>query len=190
MVDFTKRANKAGAGSLAAGETVLAATNMTPTPFRVGGSAMVSGAIVGGVVGAVIGSAVDKRREQKAADEDATALVPAVAGRPPARPLPGNGFLLGVTESRILVWSIGGLGKPGDLLFEVPLSRVDAVAWMEADPKWMRGAPRSTLFWIGVGGDTVLSTAAISAGPAGKYVRAVVEALDRALPGRVREFTP
>ena len=53
----------------------------------------------------------------------------------------------------------------------------------------MRGSPKSTLLWIGVGGDTVLPAAAISMGPAGKYVRAVIEALGTRLPGKVQEFT-
>jgi len=191
MVDFTKRATKAGDGVLRAGETVLAATNVMPAPFSMAGSAAVGGAIAGGLVGGLAGAAVDRRREKKAAAEDAEQLVPALATRPPfAHAVPKNGALLAVTDRRIIVWSISGLGQPGEVLFEVPSNDIDAAAWQEADPKWMRGSPKSTLIWVGIGGATVLPAAAISAGPAGKYVRAVTDALERLLPGKVRKFTP
>jgi len=51
MVDFTKRAAKAGDGILQAGETVLAATNVMPTPFDMAGTAAIGGAIAGGFFG-------------------------------------------------------------------------------------------------------------------------------------------
>ncbi|MCJ7726975.1 MAG: hypothetical protein MUP76_11395 [Acidimicrobiia bacterium] len=191
MVDFTKRAARAGDGILQPGEAVLAATNVMPTPFSMAGSAALGGAIAGGLVGGLVGAAVDKRREKKATAEDAGQLVPAMATRPPSpHTIPKNGALLAVTDRRIIVWAISGLGKPGEVLFEVPLESIDAAAWQEADPKWMRGSPKSTVFWIGISGDSVLPAAAISLGPAGKYVRAVTDALERGLPGRVQEFTP
>jgi hypothetical protein len=190
MVDFTKRAAKAADGFLDAGEAVLAATSVLPSPFEVVGSAAVGGAIAGGVVGALVGSAVDKRREEKGAVEDASQLVPSMANRAAfADAIPKNGALLGVTGTRIIVWAISAMGKPKDVLFDLPLTQIDAVAWQEADPKWTRGSPKSTLLWIGVGGDQVLPVAAISMGPAGKYVQAVIGALAERLPGKVQEFT-
>ena len=169
---------------------MLAATNVMPTPLTMTGSASIGGAIAGGIVGGLVGSAVDKHRKKKAASEDAEELVPSMAIRQPAASsIPNNGALMAVTQQRIIVWAISAMGKPKDLLFEVPLDSIDAIAWHEADPRWMRGSPKSTLFWIGVGGESVLPVAAISIGPAGKYVRAVAEALGLQLPGKVQEFT-
>ena len=95
---------------------------------------------------------------------------------------------MAVTEHRIIFWAISGLGKPKAVLFEVPFHSIDAIAWHAADPKWMRGSPASTVFWIGVEGEAVLPAAAITAGPAAKYVRAVAAALEQRLPGKVQEF--
>ncbi|MCB2224165.1 MAG: hypothetical protein KQH83_08320 [Actinobacteria bacterium] len=190
MVDFTKRAARAAEGMLAPGEAVLAASNVFPSPFAVADSATTAGAVAGGLVGGLVGAAVDRRRESRGREEDASAPVPAMANRPrDERAVPANGALLAVTGTRIVVWSISGLGKPRDVLFQIPLDTLDAVAWQEADPKWVRGKPRSTLFWLGIGGSAVLPVAAISMGPAGTYVRAIVDALAGLLPGKVREFT-
>jgi hypothetical protein len=190
MVDFTKRAAKAAAGHIAVTETVLAGTNVMPTPFQVAGGATTGGAIAGGLVGAAIGAAVDKRRERKQDEDDAGRALPEIAGRPAAgESIPKNGALLGITEQRLLVWKISGIGKPKELLFEVPLDRIESVAWHDADTKWFRGSPKSTLIWVGLTDGTVIPTAAISLGPAGKYVDAVVEALAQRMPGKVSEFT-
>jgi len=191
MVDFTKRAAKAGDGILQAGETVLAATNVMPTPFDMAGTAAIGGAIAGGFVGGLVGSAVDSHRGKKAAAEDAEQLIPNMANRQPAaNAVPTNGALMAVTGHRIIFWAISGLGKPKDVLFEVPFQSIDAIAWHEADTKWMRGSPASTVFWIGIEGETVLPAAAITVGPATKYVKAVAAALEQRLPGKVQEFRP
>jgi len=189
MVDFAKRAAKAGVGVLRADETVLAATNVLPTPFAIAGSGAIGGAIAGGVVGTLVGSAVDKRRANQA--EGGGELVPALANRQAADgEIPKNGALMAVTEHRIIVWAISGLGKPKDVLFDVPYETIDAIAWQQADPKWIRSSPKSVLFWIGIGGESVMPAAAVTMGPAAKYVHAVIEALAQRLPGKVQEFSP
>lgn len=189
MVDFTKRAAKAATSHLGATETVLAGVNVFPTPLQLGGAGATGGAIAGGLGGAAVGAAVDKRREDKQAAEDAARTLPDLAGRPgAAEAIPKNGALLGVTEQRLLVWKISGLGKPKDLLFELPLEQIDRVAWHEADTKWLRGSPKSILIWVGLTDGTVIPIAAISMGPAGKHAAAVVEALAQRLPGKVTEF--
>jgi len=191
MVDFTKRAAKAGDGILKAGETVLAATNVMPTPLDMTGSAAIGGAIAGGLVGGLAGSVVDRHWGNKATAEDAEQLIPNMANRQPApNAIPTNGALMAVTGHRIIFWAISGLGRPKEVLFEVPFQSIDAIAWHEAETRWMRGSPASTVFWIGIEGETVLPAAAITVGPAAKYVRAVAEALEQQLPGKVQEFSP
>lgn len=189
MVDFTKRADKAAGSRLGGTETMLAGTNVTPVPFQWAGSAATGGAIAGGLVGAAIGATVDKRRELRHGEEAARSL-PDLASRPQASAaVPANGALLGVTDQRLLAWKISGLGKPKDLLFEIPFPDIDRVAWHEADTKWLGGSPRSTLIWIGLTDGTVIPVAAISFGPGGKYAGAVMSALIDRLGGKVTEFS-
>lgn len=189
MVDFRKRAEKAGAGLLHPDETVLAAVNVTPSPFAVGNAGMIGGMVAGGAVGAAVGMAWDRHRGNKEAEAESVRPLPGVAGRPAVEPaIPRNGALLAITSERVLVWDISGLGKPKDLLIEVSLHDVDEVAWQTLDTGWMSGRPASTMLWIGVG-DRVLPLAAIAMGPAGAHARSVVAALTERRPGRVIEFS-
>lgn len=187
MVDFVKRAAKAAQGMLSSDEEIRGAINVTPSPFIVGNAGMTGGMIAGGVLGAALGAAVDKRISGKEGERD----LPAISARPTADPpIPTNGALAAVTNKRLLIWTISGLGKPKELIHDVSLGEIDAVVWEDTDVKWMRGKPQSIQVWIGLGGSTVVSTAAISMGPAGKWARGLVDALAAGLPGKVTEFSP
>lgn len=186
MVDFVKRAVKTG--DIDPDEQVLAGSNVTPSPFGVPNAGMTGGLIAGGVIGMAVGAAWDKRRASKDAEEQDGKRLPPVAARLPVEPaIPTNGALMAVTTKRILIWKIGGLGAPKEMLHAIPLTDVDEVRWEDADAKWLGGRPASLLLWIGVD-DRVLSCAGISMGPAGRYIRSVVDALDQRLPGRVEAW--
>lgn len=187
MVDFIKRAVETG--DIDPDEQVLAASNVTPSPFMVANAGMTGGLIAGGVVGAVVGAAWDRRRRKKDEQETATRVFPDVAHREPMEPsVPANGALLAVTTKRVIVWGISAMGTPRVVLVSVPLATVDQVVWEDADAKWLGGKPASLAVWIGVG-DMVLGCAGIAMGPAGKWIRGVVEAFDQRLPGRVQVWS-
>ena len=186
MVDFVKRAAKTG--DTEPDEEVLAAVNVTPSPFTVPNAGMTGGLIAGGLVGAAAGAAWDRRRERAEEEEQEGKSLPEVAFRAPVEPgIPANGALLAVTTKRILAWRISGLGRPREILVSLPLADVDAVRWEDVETRWLGGRPSSVAFWIG-SGDRVLACAAISMGPAGKWVDRVIAALDERLPGRVEEW--
>lgn len=183
MVDFIKRASKTG--DLDPDEQVLAAVNVTPSPFVVANAGMTGGLIGGGVIGMAAGAAWDGRQRKKDQQEAEGKSLPEVAGRKLVEPkIPTNGALLGVTTKRIVAWRISGLGKPRDVLHSIPLADVDMVRWEQADARWLGGRPASVLIWIGVG-ESVLACAGISMGAAGKHVEGVVDALEQRLPGKV-----
>ncbi len=187
MVDFAKRAAKAGGGLFHPGEEVLGATNVSPAPFGMANAGMVGGMIAGGAVGAAVGAAYDKFREKK--EEDDAPQLPEIAARPQYEPqVPANGALLAATTHRLILWKISGLGKPKDVLADIPIGEIDSVVWFDADTKWMRGKPKSTLMWFGLRDGRVLTTAAITMGPAGKYVADLIAKLGAARPGLVEEF--
>jgi hypothetical protein len=184
VVDFVKRAHKTG--DIASDEQVLAGFNATPSPFGIPNAGMTGGLIAGGVVGMAVGAAWDKRRAQQQAEEEAGKELPEIVGRQPFEPaLPTNGTLFAVTTKRIAIWRIAGLGKPKDMLLSIPLTEIDSIVWEDADTKWLGGRPGSLLMWIGVGGERVLSCAGISMGPAGRYVKEALAALEERLPGKV-----
>jgi hypothetical protein len=184
MVDFAKRARRTG--DIEPDEEVLAGFNATPSPFGIGNAGMTGGLIAGGAVGMAVGAAWDRSRAKKLAEEQAGKGLPDIVGREPFEPpIPTNGTLFAVTTKRIVVWTIAGLGKPKDMLLSIPLSDVDSVVWEEADTKLLGGRPGSLMMWIGVGGEQVLACAGISMGPAGKYVKHALAALEERLPGRV-----
>lgn len=186
MVDFRKRAAKAAHSMLDADEEVLAAINVTASPF-LPAAGMVGGAIAAGAAGAVVGSIFDGKRQR----EDAGRTLPAVAARSPFEPgIPANGALAAITSKRVLVWKIGGLGKPKDLLAEFRLDDVDEFVWEDADTRWLKGRPKSFLLWFGVKEESVLAAVAISMGPAHKYAQSMVDAMTARRPGIVSEFKP
>ena len=186
MVDFVKRAR--ATGDLDPDERVIGAANITPSPFSVANAGMTGGVIAGGVVGAVVGATWDSRRRKKGEEEQAAKMLPAVAARAAFEPkVPSNGALLAVTNKRVIVWKISAMGKPKDVLLSIPHERIDEVWWEDADSKWLAGKPASLLIWIGTG-DMVLSVAGIVMGPAGKFIRSVVTALEERLPGGVHRF--
>lgn len=186
MVDFAKRAR--GTGDLDPDEEIVAASNVTPSPFAVADAGLTGGMIAGGAVGAAFGATWDSRRKKKDAKTQAEKMLPAVAARQPFdSQIPINGALLAVTTKRICVWKISAMGKPKQILFSILHDQIDGVWWEDADTKWLAGKPASLLMWIGIG-DRVLSTAGISLGPAGKSIRSVVAALDERLPGKVHRF--
>ena len=80
------------------------------------------------------------------------------------------------------------MGKPRDVLHEIPLGEVDAVVWEDTDPKWLRGKPKSIQVWVGVGEESVLAASAIAMGPAGKWAQGLVEGFQAGLGSRVTEF--
>lgn len=172
------------------GETVLAAVNVFPSPLRVAAAGATTGVIAGGLIGAAIGTAWDARnRKRDAAEAEARAL-PAVATRPPVEPaIPGSGGLLAVTDHRVLVWAISGLGKPKDLIHAFPIGDVDEVSWHRLDAGWMRGKPASLVLWIGVA-PKVLAASAVAMASSGRQAGEVVAALERLRPGRVARFDP
>lgn len=183
MVDFVKRAQRTG--DIGVDEEVLAACNVTPSPFAVANAGMTGGVIAGGMVGAALGAAWDGRRRKQDDVEQADKQLPELAGRPPLDPpVPTNGALLGVTTQRVVMWGISPMGKPREVLLAVPLAEIDEVWWEEADAKWLGGRPASLVLWIGASSG-VLSCAGISMGPAAKHVRGIVAALESRLPGKV-----
>lgn len=184
MVDFVKRA--ISTGDIEPDEQVLAGFNATPSPFGVANAGMTGGLIAGGVIGLAVGAAWDRRRNRKDAEEQEDKRLPDVAARLPFEPgIPANGSLTAITTKRIAVWNIAGLGKPRDMLLSIPLADIDVVRWEVADARWMGGRPSSMLWWVGVGGDRVLSCAGIAMGAAGKYVKESLRALEERLPGKV-----
>lgn len=189
MVDFRKRAEKGAADILAPDEVVLAGVNVFPGPFRVAGG-FTGGLVAGGAIGAAVGAAWDSRNARREEEDEAVRPVPSVASRSPLDPpIPANGGLLGVTSVRVLVWSIGGMGKAKDLLHDLSLHDIDEVVWQEVGAGWMRGRPASLILWMGVG-DHVLAMSAIDMAASGKHARLVVESLTERRPGRVSQFTP
>lgn len=186
MVDFVKRARSTN--EIDADEEVVAACNVTPSPFGVANAGMTGGLIAGGVVGMAVGAAWDSRRKKKSDAAADQKMLPAVAARVPYEPgIPTNGALFAVTTKRILAWRISGLGKVREMLVDIPLHDIDEVWWEDADAKWMSGQPASLLMWVGVG-DTVLSLAGISMGPGGKHIRSVVTGLETRLGAKVQRF--
>lgn len=188
MVDFSKRA--ARAPGVAPGETVLAAVNVFPSPFRVAAAGATSGVVAGGLIGAAIGTAWDARNQKRDAAEAEARPLPDVAKRPPVEPaIPGGGGLLAVTDHRVLVWSIAGLGKPKDLIHAFPIGDVDQVAWLRLDAGWMRGKPASLVLWIGIAAG-VLAASAVALASSARQAGEVVAVLGRLRPGRVTHFDP
>lgn len=186
MVDFAKRARSTG--DLAIDEEVIGAASITPSPFSVSNAGMTGGVIAGGVVGAVVGAAWDSRRRKKGEEDRTAKMLPAVAARLAFEPqVPTNGALMAVTNTRVIIWEISAMGKPKDVLLSIAHDRIDEVWWEDADSKWLAGMPASLLIWIGIE-DRVLSVAGIVMGPAGKFIRSVVTALEERLPERVRRF--
>ncbi len=186
MVDFAKRAR--GTGDLDPDEEIVAASNVTPSPFSVANAGLTGGLIAGGAVGAAVGATWDSRRRKKDAKLQSDKQFPAVAARQPIdNQVPTNGALLAVTTKRICFWKISAMGKPKELLFSIPHDQIDGVWWEDADTKWLAGKPASLLLWIGIG-DRVLSMAGISMGAGGKSIRSVVAAMEERLPGKVRRF--
>lgn len=187
MVDFVKRAARAAEEILGPDERVRGAVNVTPSPFLVPNAGMTGGMIAGGVVGAVIGSAVDRKNSSRQESRP----VPAIAARSPLEPeIPANGALLAVTDRRVLLWKIGGLGKPKDVLHSLDLGGLDTVAWEAADAKHLSGRAKAVMLWLGTVHGEVLAASAIAAGPAAKYASGVVDALVAGCPGVVSEFVP
>jgi hypothetical protein len=186
LVDFAKRAR--GTDDLDPDEDVLGASNVTPSPFGVANAGMTGGLIAGGVVGLTMGAAWDAKRRRTDDAEYAAKMLPAIAARLPFDPpVSTNGALLAVTTQRVVVWRISGLGKPKEILHSIPLTEIDEVWWEDADAKWLAGKPGSLLLWVGKG-DRVLPVAGIAMGPAAKFIRSVVTALEELLPGKVHRF--
>ncbi len=186
MADFRKRAAKAAEVLLDPDEEVLAAVNVMASPF-IAGAAMVGGAIAGGGVGAAVGAMIDGKHRNK----DAGRTLPAVAARTALEPpVPANGALAAVTSKQVLIWRIGGLGKPRDILHRFDLDTLDTFVWEDADTRWLAGRPKSFLMWFGLQDVHVLSAAAIVVGPARKHAEGIVEALASRRPGIVSEFHP
>ena len=183
MVDFVKRATKAVA--LRPDEEMRGAINVTASPFLVSNAGMTGGAIAGGLVGAAIGAAVDARISGKEGERD----LPAIAARVSMEPgIPTNGALAAVSSHRMLLWKISAMGKPRDILHEIPLGDIDAVVWEDTDAKWLGGKPKSIQVWVGVREESVLSAAAIAMGPANKWAHGLVDAFRAGLGSRVTEF--
>ena len=138
MVDFAKRAR--GTGDLDPDEDIVAASNVTPSPFSVANAGLTGGLIAGGAVGAAVGATWDSRRRKKDDRVQADKQLPAVAARQPFESqIPTNGALLAVTTKRICVWKISAMGKPKELLFSISHNQVDGVWWEDADTKWLAG---------------------------------------------------
>lgn len=187
MVDFARRARNSG--DIGADEEVLAAANVTASPFVVANAGMTGGLIAGGVVGMAAGAAWDARRRKKDGVPGEGKPLPDLAARTPFEPgIPANGALFAATTGRLITWKISAMGKPRSVLWSAALGDIDEVVWEDADTKWAAGRPRSTLLWVGVEPERVVSMAAISMGPAGKHVAALVEALEGRLGSRVSRF--
>jgi hypothetical protein len=186
VVDFSKRARNTN--EIEPDEEVIAACNVTPSPFGVANAGMTGGLIAGGVVGMAVGAAWDARRKKQSDAAADQKMLPAVAARLPYEPgIPTNGALLAVTTKRVLAWRISGLGKVREKLIDFRLDDIDEVWWEDADAKWMAGQPGSLLMWIGIG-DKVLSLAGIAMGPAGKHIRKVVSGFEDRLGAKVQPF--
>lgn len=187
MVDFVKRAARAGEGVLGPGEEVRGAVNVTPSPFLVPNAGMAGGMMAGGVVGAVIGSAVDRKNLSKGAMRP----VPTIAARTPLDPgISANGALLAVTDRRVLLWRISGLGKPKGVFQSIEFGDIDAIAWEAAGAEYLAGRAKAVMLWLGTKRGEVLAAAAIAAGPAAKYASGAVDALVAGCPGIVSMFDP
>jgi len=186
VVDWVKRVRKAAGGILRPGEEVLGAANVTPSPIVMGG-ATVGGAIAGGLVGAAVGAMWQSRADNKAEEIDSARGLPDAAGRPVRFEIPKSASVA-VTAHRVLVFEVSGLGKTRGLIHEIPILDVESVDWFEADTRWLRGAPRSRLVWIGVRDGTVVPMAMMSMGPAGTANHTLLSGIEQVRPGTVREF--
>jgi hypothetical protein len=187
MVDFIKRA--ANTGDLLPGEQVLGACNVTPSPFSVQNAGMTGGLIAGGIAGMAVGAVWDRHLSKKDEADAVDKETPPLVARPQFETeMPTNGALVAVTANRVVAWKISGLGKPKEVILSAPLSDIDEVWWEKAPKQLLRGKPASTLIWVGISGH-VLPMAAISTGPAQKYVQLFIDALEQRLPGKVSEFT-
>lgn len=110
--------------------------------FRTGGvrKTMVGGAL--GIAGVAGAAAMGMATRRGGADVPATAL-----------PLPGR-FIVGLTDQRLLVFSIGGVfvGKPRKLLHAFALDRI---VWM-SEPELITGVAQALRVSFGMAGEGVL----------------------------------
>jgi len=144
VVNWTKRVEKAAAGMLRGGESILAGTKLTQEQFRVTGGGTTGGLVAGGAVGAAIGAAWDKRLDAKHEAAQADRLRSAVEELPVRGvEFPRAGAIAGVTSQRILFFAASELGKAKDLFYEIPLAEIRAVHERDEKQKLLRGTPPS-----------------------------------------------
>jgi hypothetical protein len=107
MGGYAEKLQKAAAGNLQPGETVIAAIRTQPR-----GSS--TGMAVGGVVGAAIASRGSSKAQERAEGS--------LAGS-----WPKGRFAVGLTPNRLITYSYTAMGKPKEMTSEFPLSQIQSV---------------------------------------------------------------